>query len=1401
MMRKRSQRRMIIEEKSQFEPKNSAVQKKIKINKNQWIAISLVGIFFMVLLLNSYFNVVSEASLNPEGDRLSEKFYLSGPDPYYNMRLIEQTLETGRYPFYHAGELDPLLNYPIGRVGGGRAPLMNMVAIGFSRVLLPFMDEVDAVGYSMQFVPALFGALLVFPVYFIGKTVFGKKEGLIAAMIVSIIPLHLGSGHGSAYALFDHDSFNLLLYFLTFLFLIKCIKEKDSFNSLLYAVLAGVSLAGLSLVWTEAQFLYVVIATYAIVQTFVDIFTNKIDRNILRNLSVVLLTGYLISMPVRLARLGGFMSDIEFFMVFGFAVFAIFVFLLKKLNFPWVASMPVIFSIGGLSLAVLYFIEPLKNLFAFMAPLARLSQIVFGQGRGIYGNKIDTTIAEASTFGISRTIMSYGPVIYWLGWLGFIFVLFWFITKNKRRDYLFLIVMFLVFFWLTTTAGRFLNELVPLIALFGGMSIWYIISKIDYKQMFKNISNAGGGLRGIRKGMKIYHIIGFLFVVMIILPNAFLALDAAVPGAVTKNGTSNMKIDFFGEEHSGAFGSNFYKEQYWIDAFSWLNDQDTDIEKPGDRPGFMSWWDYGFKGVAVSGHPMVADNFQSGISPASNFHTATSEQQAVGVFIVRILEGDIAHNSGRMTDDAKDVLMTFLGENNANRVVLWMENPQQSPSYLRHIGEEYDEELSKTLFVGEESIANSYYRDVPSLLMDLLNDDHLTILYRDLQEVTGFSIRYYGVEGYDESIFNIFAFLSDKSLLLNALQTGGQDRFYNPEDDFIRIKYSGYTINPDGTPGPDQVWTAQELNELGRDQLRFVQITDITSEFKPDYYNTMFYRTYIGNIPSELQNQIPQLPCWGMKHFTAEYISPYPYFGTGRSAVVIAKYWEGAKLNGNVEFMGTLIDAEVAVRKATSLYGDSLLIDHDKMNTVNGTFDLIAPGGNISLEVRRYPELGINAFVMKTVTFNSTTDLNLAPIADEDAMRKTGSNYQRRFNISIDPASLSGYVFEDIDKTGLYNSSVDIGLSGVDVMLYEIDEADPQTGQPLNYGSFNTLQTDEDGYYNISDLMPGIYLIQASIDDFVIYEDYAFLFSGENSYNISKPEPSDIEGVVYFDSNENGKYDAGEEMSNVDVEIHYATFDGTTIFVDSLVTDDTGRYAFSSLIPGQYIIRASKTNTATGYLDYEIEEEISLWENETEVFNISIWYANVEVSGFIKHGSENIDDITVQFSPDLSVQNNTAQQVRVLSDENGFYVAQLQPGYYNISVNDVHAQSLASYTYQGKLILEKGQGIKTYDIHLSKETVTVSGKTSYNNQNIANISIIFSPDDQIENNTAEFSTTQSDNAGVFGAELLPGSYIVAVNEAVNETGVHVIYTYYETLFISESDISITYDISLARELE
>ncbi|MCK5345248.1 MAG: glycosyltransferase family 39 protein, partial [Candidatus Heimdallarchaeota archaeon] len=311
-MRKRAQRKSItVQNESKPATGQTNYFKSFRISKRWWVPLSLIAIFFLVLFLNSYFNIASGAPFNTDGTGFGQ-YYLSGPDPYYNMRIVDQTLygdNPGYYPFF--GETDPLLNYPIGR-SGGRAPLMNMMAIGFGTLLSPFMDEIDAVGIAMQFIPALFGALLVFPVFFIGKTLFGTKEGLLGALLIALIPIHLGSGHGSAYALFDHDSLNLLLFFLTYAFLIKAIKETDTVRSILYALIAGMPLAALSMVWTEYEYLYSIIAIYAIVQMLIDIFTSKIEIRVPRSLVITLFTGYIVSLPVLMSR--GIVADLPLFL-------------------------------------------------------------------------------------------------------------------------------------------------------------------------------------------------------------------------------------------------------------------------------------------------------------------------------------------------------------------------------------------------------------------------------------------------------------------------------------------------------------------------------------------------------------------------------------------------------------------------------------------------------------------------------------------------------------------------------------------------------------------------------------------------------------------------------------------------------------------------------------------------------------------------------------------------------------------------------------------------------------------------------------------------------------------------------------------------------------------------------
>jgi dolichyl-diphosphooligosaccharide--protein glycosyltransferase len=816
-----------------------------------------------------------------------------------------------------------------------------------------------------------------------------------------------------------------------------------------------------------------------------------------------------------------------------------------------------------------------------------------------------------------------------------------------------------------------------------------------------------------------------------------------------------------------------------------------------DRPAIISWWDYGFYEVAVGEHPTVADNFQDGIPPAANFHTAKSEKEGVAIFITRLLEGHVQENDGTFSNEVKDVLRKYIGENDTEDVAAWIEDPEASPSFNQPIGIEYDEELAQTLLVGEQYQPNAFYQDVSQLLNETLTDEEVTWLYHDVQEATGCSIRYYGVEGYDTQIFNIFAFLADKSLVLHALRTGGGERLYNAEDDFVVVKYVGYTANADGTPGPEGEWTTQDLNEMDDAQRRRIVITDTTTENKPDYFNTMFYRTYVGDIPAEFQGQIAQLPCWGMRHFTAEFVSDFPYFNTQRGAVVIAKYYEGAKINGTVVINGAPYIADIVVQKNVSYFGTSFGIDHDRViSDENGTFSVLAPGGNISIQIRRNTELGANAFVMKTLRFNSEDNPLLSPISDDEAMRKT--DYIRELgNITIEPATIAGYVYENQDNdSSTYNETADLPLSDVDVMIMEITQFDEQ-GQPVSIGTFKELTTDADGYYSAEELIPGIYVIRASIDDFIIHEDFLFAPSGNNSYDILNPEPADINGVAYIDTNGNNEYDQGEETDDVNIELIYTTLTDERIPVDSQKTDSTGSYAFTDLIPGSYVLNTTKANTVTGYLDYATETPVTLEEDKSTSLNISLAIAPIRVTGETRHNGDLIGDIRMTFSPDESIQNNTAVEVSGAASEEGQYTLFVQPGAYNVTVDHTVDEGIFSFT--GKLTMNMGDGIRTYNIDMLKESITVTGSTQYNGIPKENITIRFVPDNTIQNNSAIYSTEMSNENGKYQAELYPGIYNVEIDQNTIENGQNITYTFDGELEVTTASPTLTYEITMTRE--
>ncbi|MCX6672000.1 MAG: hypothetical protein NTX92_08785, partial [Euryarchaeota archaeon] len=557
---------------------------------------------------------------------------------------------------------------------------------------------------------------------------------------------------------------------------------------------------------------------------------------------------------------------------------------------------------------------------------------------------------------------------------------------------------------------------------------------------------------------------------------------------------------------------------------------------------------------------------------------------------------------------------------------------------------------------------------------------------------------------------------------------------------------------------------------------------------KQDYFNTMFYRTYLGVPLQYLQQdqqgnyQAPEysMPCWGLKHFALEYISPYLYT-QGRHAVIIAKYYEGAYLNGSVKCNNTTMFAQIGIYDKYGMLHDNTFTDE------KGNFSLISPAGNITLQ------LSVGDVLLKSIRFNQTNNTLYSPVTDAEAMRLNGSRYSRNFNISVNLSTLEGFVYRDNNNNGSYEPANDTPLPGITIELN-----DYYFGRPVQ-----PTTTNADGHYIFKDIYPSKYNISA-----VNESGYTLLnMKGinvepdNNTYNISQPKPSAINGVVYFDTNKDSKYTTGEEISDVNVRLTYTKLDGSKMPVTIATTGAVGSYAFPSLMPGEYTVNATKLNIITGHLDYLTTQTITLTANKTSWVNISLTYAPILVSGYTTHDTIKIaNNITVTFAPDKSVKNNTAtKQISVTSNTQGLYAAKLAPGTYNVTAKKTEGTTTVYNFTGGKLIVFIGEGTASYNIPVTKESVTVRGSITYNGVGKTNLPLLFSKDSRIANNTAVQKGAITDINGNYTTELTPGSYNASVEQRVNESGKNITYTGTGQITLNIGDKPKTLNILLARK--
>ncbi len=170
--------------------------------------------------------------------------YMFGFDSYYHARMTGELLKTGVVP-----TVDPTAYY---FREGGVAPPRNQFfwyfTAGIYRVAtLDAPYDKDTWILFVKILPALFGALTVVAMFFLGKEIYGKSAGYVMALVAAVVPSFV---YRTLAGFFEEDSLGFLWLVIGLVFLVRAIKD-PVFNKkgIINAALSGIFFGLMAITW------------------------------------------------------------------------------------------------------------------------------------------------------------------------------------------------------------------------------------------------------------------------------------------------------------------------------------------------------------------------------------------------------------------------------------------------------------------------------------------------------------------------------------------------------------------------------------------------------------------------------------------------------------------------------------------------------------------------------------------------------------------------------------------------------------------------------------------------------------------------------------------------------------------------------------------------------------------------------------------------------------------------------------------------------------------------------------------------------------------------------------------------------------------------------------------------
>jgi oligosaccharyl transferase (archaeosortase A-associated) len=563
-------------------------------------------------------------------------------DAYYYIRHIENMVHN----FPRFSSFDPYVLYPDGGTGLTR-PFFAWLVAGISLLVsrgAPTQHTIQVVGAYM---PAILGTLTLIPVYFIGKKLFNRWVGVIAAALVVVLPGEFL--HRSLLSFTDHHVAEILFSTVCILFLIMAIKrarEREiSFDHILhrdwstitrplvYTLLAGIFLGMYLLTWIGGLLFIFIIFVYLVIQFIVDHLRHKSTDYLCIVGTPLFLIAFLMLLPV----LGEGSREITYRVALLVAIAIPIVLSVISRLMAGRAWKPVYYplivaGLAGIGLAALHAINP-----SLLEYMLRQFNIFVPGGARLTIMEVQPLLSPTGEFTLQMAWANF-TTSFFISFVS-LAMLIYFVVKEKSADKTLFLVWSMAMLIAILGQRRFGYYYTVNAALLTGYFSWKMLDIAGLSKLLAKPKQVAEAVKKFKKRKKKIKEKGkprtfmqprgvWVRVIVVGIAIFFLVFFPNIGGATTFA--------------SSPFLMGQMLEQGWNSSLLWLRDKSpepfddpdfyyeiypprADFEYPETAYGVMSWWDYGYFIMQISRRIPNSNPMQAGAARAGQFFTAQDE--------------------------------------------------------------------------------------------------------------------------------------------------------------------------------------------------------------------------------------------------------------------------------------------------------------------------------------------------------------------------------------------------------------------------------------------------------------------------------------------------------------------------------------------------------------------------------------------------------------------------------------------------------------------------------------------------------------------------------------------------------------------------------------------------------